>query len=53
MTTTYCTKKEMVWYLKEVRYYLELYNDGIVLGENLFLTKEEAEKALKERESGG
>lgn len=47
----YCEKKEMVWYIKGLRYSLLLYNDNYVLGENLFLTKEDAEKALKEKEN--
>ena len=45
----YCKQKEMVWYTKEVEYSLSLYsNPTKVLGENLFLTKEEAEEKLKE-----
>ena len=44
----YCKQKEMVWYAKEVEYSILLYsNPAIVLGENLFLTKEEAEEKLK------
>lgn len=43
----YCKQKEMVRYTKEVEYSLLLYSDPTkVLGGNLFLTKEEAEKAL-------
>jgi hypothetical protein len=45
----YCNQKEMVWYTKEVEYSLSLYsNPTKVLGENLFLTKEDAEEKLKE-----
>jgi hypothetical protein len=45
----YCKQEEMVWYVKEVEYSLLLYsNSAIVLGENLFLTKDEAEEKLKE-----
>ena len=46
-----CEKKEMEWYAKQIEYSLELYKPHIVLGKNLFLTREEAEeaeKALKE-----
>ena len=50
----YCKQKEMVWYAKEVEYSLLLYsNPAIVLGENLFLTKEGAETKLKERDGNG
>ena len=45
-----CEKKEMEWYAKQIEYSLELYEPHIVLGKNLFLSREEAEKALKERE---
>ena len=49
----YCKKKEMVWYIKEVEYSLSLYSDPTkVLGENLFLTKAEAEQKLKEMRGG-
>lgn len=45
----YCKQKEMVWYVKEVEYSLLFYsNPTKVFGENLFLTKKEAEKKLKE-----
>lgn len=45
----YCKQKEMVRYIKEAEYSFLLYSDPTkVLGENLFLTKEEAEKKLKE-----
>ena len=45
----YCKQKEMVRYIKESEYSLLLYSDPTkVLGENLFLTKEEAEEKLKE-----
>ena len=48
----YCKQKEMVRYIKESEYSLLLYSDPTkVLGENLFLTKEEAEQALKESEN--
>ena len=46
----YCKQKEMVRYTKEVEYSLLLYsNPTKVLGENLFLTKEEAEAELRKR----
>ena len=45
-----CEKKELVWYAKEMEYSLALYSPNIVQGENLFLTREEAERALKARE---
>ena len=45
----YCENKEMVWYAKEMQYSLILYRDDIVLGKNLFLTREEAERALEEQ----
>lgn len=45
----YCKQEEMVWYVKEAEYSLFLYsNPAIVFGENLFLTKAEAEQKLKE-----
>lgn len=44
-----CEKKELVWYAKEMEYSFALYSQNIVQGENLFLTREEAEQALKER----
>ena len=47
----YCEKKEMEWYAKQIEYSLELYKPHIVLGKNLFLSREEAERALKEREN--
>ena len=45
-----CEKKEMEWYAKQIEYSLELYKPHIVLGKNLFLSREEAERALKECE---
>lgn len=45
-----CEKEEMEWYAKQIEYSLELYKPHIVLGKNLFLSREEAERALKERE---
>lgn len=49
----HCKQKEMVWYIKEVEYSLSLYSDPTkVLGENLFLTKSEAEQKLKEMRGG-
>lgn len=44
-----CEKKELVWYAHEMEYSLGLYAPNIVLGKNLFLTREEAEAALAER----
>ena len=41
-----CEKKEMVWYAQEMEYSLTLYAPHVVLGKNLFLTREEAEAAL-------
>jgi hypothetical protein len=43
-----CERKEMVLYAEEMEYSLVLYADHIVLGKNLFLTREDAEAALKE-----
>ena len=42
----HCEKKEMEWYAMPVEYSLILYAPHIVLGKNLFLTREEAEAAL-------
>lgn len=44
----HCEKKEMILYAKQFDYSLALYADHISLHENLFLTREEAEKALEE-----
>ena len=47
-----CKKKEMAWYVKEIEYSLLFYSKPTkVFGENLFLTKEEAEEKLKELEN--
>ena len=43
-----CEKEEMEWYAKQTEYSLELYKPHIVFGKNLCLTREEAERALKE-----
>ena len=42
-----CEKRDMEWYAKQIEYSLVLYSPNIVLGKNLFLTREEAEAALK------
>lgn len=48
----WCEKRKMEWYVCSIAYSLIfLENENIVLGKNLFLTKEEAEKALAEKES--
>ena len=45
-----CEKKEREWYIQPLEFSLSyLENENIVLGKNLFLTKEEAEKALAEK----
>ena len=45
-----CKKKEMAWYVKEIEYSLLFYsNPTKVFGENLFLTKVEAEAELRKR----
>ena len=41
-----CEKKEMEWYAMQTEYSLMLCAPHIVLGKNLFLTREEAEAAL-------
>lgn len=46
----YCKQQELVWYTKEAEYSLLLYSDPTkVFGQNLFLTKEEAEAELQKR----
>ena len=42
-----CEKRDMEWYAQQIEYSLVLYSPNIVLGKNLFLTREEAEAALK------
>ena len=42
-----CEKRDMEWYAKQIEYSLVIYSPNIVLGKNLFLTREEAEAALK------
>lgn len=42
-----CKKEEMTTYAKQMEYSLILYAPHNVLGKNLFLTREEAEAALK------
>ena len=42
-----CVKREMEWYAHPFEYSLVLYAPDIVLGKNLFLTREEAEAALE------
>ena len=46
-----CEKRDMEWYAQQIEYSLVLYSPNIVLGKNLFLTREEAEAALKGGES--
>ena len=46
-----CEKRDMEWYAQPIEYSLVLYGPNIVLGKNLFLTREEAEAALKGGES--
>ena len=41
-----CEKRDMEWYAQQIEYSLVLYSPNIVLGKNLFLTREEAEAAL-------
>ena len=41
-----CEKRDMEWYAQQIEYSLALYSPNIVLGKNLFLTREEAEAAL-------
>ena len=46
-----CEKRDMEWYAQQIEYSLVLYSPNIVLGKNLFLTREEAALALKGGES--
>ena len=41
-----CEKRDMEWYAQQIEYSLVLYSPNIVLGKNLFLTREEAEAEL-------
>ena len=43
----------MEWYAQQIEYSLVLYSPNIVLGKNLFLTREEAEAALAEKGGEG
>ena len=44
-----CEKRDMEWYAQQIEYSLVLYSHNIVLGKNLFLTREDAEAALAQK----
>lgn len=48
-----CEKRDMEWYAQPIEYSLVLYGPNIVLGKNLFLTREEAEAALAQKGGDG
>ena len=48
-----CEKRDMEWYAQQIEYSLVLYSPNIVLGKNLFLTREEAEAALAQHGGEG
>ena len=48
-----CEKRDMEWYAQQIEYSLVLYSPNIVLGKNLFLTREEAESAMAQKGGEG